>query len=120
MPDQPTDVGRSGEFVSLLQAMCATALDSEPPAAEPGGRAIYRQNRWAASRFGPRAELVHPSGDRLMSARELWDELLAWAGVELPGLDPDANEGDRQLEIGRDRGLQAVCADIAERSLASS
>jgi len=119
MPDQPTDVGRSGAFVTLLQAMCASALESEPPAAEPGGRALYRQNRWAASRFGPRAELVHPSGDHLVPARELWDELVAWAGVELPGFDPDANEGDRQLEIGRDRGLQAVCADLAERSLAS-
>ena len=54
-----------------------------------------------------------------MPARELWDELVAWAGVELPGFDPDANEGDRQLEIGRKQGLQAVCADLAERSLAS-
>ena len=56
---------------------------------------------------------------RLVPARELWDELVTWAGVKLSGFDPDANEGDRQLEIGRDGGLQEVCADLAERSLAS-
>ena len=27
------------------------------------GRADYAQNRWAAARFGPRAELLHPDGD---------------------------------------------------------
>ena len=120
MPDQPTDVRRSGAFVALLRAMCAKALGGDAPRPQPGDRAVYLQNRGAAARFGPRADLVHPAGDRIARARELWDELAAWAGVGPDGFDPDANEGDRQLDVGRDGGLAAVCADLAKRSVASS
>jgi hypothetical protein len=35
-------------------------------------------------------------------------------------LDPTTCEGDRQLEIGREQGLQAVAADTAERTLRST
>jgi carboxylate-amine ligase len=119
MPDQPTDVGRSGALVAVLHAMCAAAIDAEPPPRQPGDRQIYRQNRWAALRFGPSAELVHADEERLAPARELWDELLARSGADVPGFDIDANEGERQLAIGRERGLHAVCEDLAERSLAS-
>ena len=119
MPDQPTDVHRSGALVAVLHAMCAAALDADPPPRQPGDRQLYQQNRWAALRFGPSAELVHPREERLVPARELWHELLAWSAAAAPGFDLDANEGDRQLAIGREHGLQAVCRDLVERSLAS-
>jgi hypothetical protein len=34
-------------------------------------------------------------------------------------LDPRTCEGDRQLEIGRSRGLEAVAADAVERTVRS-
>ena len=53
MPDQPTDVERTGAFIRLLRDLCAWAL--EHPAGGPADRGIYQQNRWAASRYGPDA-----------------------------------------------------------------
>ena len=38
----------------------------------------------------------------------------------LGALDPSCCEGDRQLEIGRERGLEAVAADLAERTVRSA
>jgi len=111
----------------LLQALCVTVLAGEPPA--PANRGDYAQNRWAALRFGPRAQLIHPTGDRLVGVEELTHELLALiepAARELDSieslqvLDPRTCEGDRQLEVGRERGLEAVAADTAERTLRSS
>src|SRR5205823_13054865 len=68
-PDQPTSVELSCAFAALLQALCATVL--EGPAPRPANRGDYAQNRWAALRFGPRAELVHPDGDRVLQVPEL-------------------------------------------------
>jgi carboxylate-amine ligase len=125
--DQPTAPELSAAFAALLQALCATAVEGPPPAA--ANRGDYAQNRWAALRFGPRAELVHPKGDRLASVPELTEELLELVGPaahelgteELLGaLEPERCEGDRQLEIGRQRGLEAVAADLAERTVRSS
>lgn len=125
-PDQPTEPELSAAFAALLQALCATAVEGPPPAA--ANRGDYAQNRWAALRFGPRAELVHPKGDRLAKVPELLTELLELVepavrelGTEelLSALDPSRCEGDRQLEIGRERGLQAVAADLAERTVRS-
>jgi gamma-glutamyl:cysteine ligase YbdK (ATP-grasp superfamily) len=101
-------------------------LEGEPPA--PADRGDYAQNRWAALRFGPRAELIHPDGERLVGVEELTHELLALVEPAarmlgsldmLQGLDPLTCEGDRQLEIGREQGLDAVAADTAERTLRS-
>jgi len=39
---------------------------------------------------------------------------------ELSALDLTTCEGERQLEIGERDGLQAVCADLAERTLSSA
>jgi hypothetical protein len=40
--------------------------------------------------------------------------------VELIGaFDPDSCEGDRQLAVGRDQGLDAVAADAVERTVRS-
>ncbi len=124
--DQPTAPELSAAFAALLQALCATMVEGPPPAA--ANRGDYAQNRWAALRFGPRAELVHPKGDRLVSVPELTAELLELVapavrelgtGELLAALDLDRCEGDRQLEIGRERGLEAVAADLAERTVRS-
>jgi len=35
-------------------------------------------------------------------------------------IDPTTCEGDRQLEVGRGQGLQAVAADVVERTVRSA
>jgi hypothetical protein len=57
------------------------------------------------------AELFHPEGERTARASELAAEL---AGDRL---DATRTEADRQLEIGRANGVEAVCADLVERTL---
>ena len=125
-PDQPTAVELTVAFAALLQALCATVLEGERPV--PANRGDYAQNRWAALRFGPRAELIHPNGDRLVTAPELARELLELVGPAvselgtaelLNALEPSSCEGDRQLEVGRDRGLDAVAADVCGRTVRS-
>ena len=126
-PDQPTAVEHTAAFAALLQALCVTVLEGEPQA--PANRGDYAQNRWAALRFGPRAELIHPDGERLVGVEELTHELLALiepavqelgSAEALAVIDPRSCEGDRQLEVGREQGLKAVAADTAERTLRSS
>jgi carboxylate-amine ligase len=123
MPDQPTSLAVTAGLTALLQALCAS-VDSEEP--QPADRGDYAQNRWAALRFGTGAELIHPDGNRLVRAPELAQELLdlvepAAERLETPGdlaaLDPWTCEGERQLEIGEREGLDAVCADLVERTL---
>src|SRR5207247_3759800 len=73
----PTDVGLSTAFAALLQALCSTALaDGAAPAPDPARRGDYVQNRWAAARFGPAAQLIHPDGTRVGLGSELGAELL--------------------------------------------
>ena len=126
-PDQPTAVELTAAYAALLQALCVTVVEGEPP--PPANRGDYAQNRWAALRFGPRADLIHPSGERLVPAPELARELfeLIEPAVQELGtqdflrvLDPSTCEGDRQLEVGRDRGLEAVATDVSERSVRSA
>ena len=128
MPDQPTALERSAAFVALLQALCAWAAEEPRPQPEAAARGFYQQNRWAALRFGPHARLVHPDRERSCEVRELAADLLeriapvaGQLGSEhlLAGLD-GASEGDRQLEVGGAHGLEAACADIAERTLGSA
>jgi glutamate---cysteine ligase / carboxylate-amine ligase len=125
-PDQPTAVVLTAALAALLQALCVTVLDGEPPV--PANRGDYAQNRWAALRFGPRAELIHPDGERLVPVPELAEELLALVGPaaqelgtvdHLRALDTRSCEGDRQLEVGRERGLEAVAADVSGRTVRS-
>ena len=113
-------------FAALLQALCATVVEGPPP--RPAQRGDYAQNRWAALRFGPRAELIHPDGERTATAAELGQELLELVSPAarelgsdelLQALDPSRCEGDRQLEVRRGRSLEAVVADVAERTLGS-
>jgi carboxylate-amine ligase len=125
-PDQPTAVELTGALAAVLQALCVTVLEGPPRA--PAQRGDYAQNRWAALRFGPRAELIHPDGDRLLPVPELTYELLAYIqpAVERLGtvglirkLTPTRCEGDRQLEVGRAESVEAVVADVAERTVRS-
>ena len=104
MPDQPTALDRTAGFIGLLRGLCAWAL--EHPAPEPADRGIYQQNRWAASRYGLEAELVHDG--RLVPVRELCEEL----PVEV-GLDSAVSEAEEQLRQG---GPGAACADIVRRT----
>jgi carboxylate-amine ligase len=113
-PDQPTSLERTRAFVRLLHALCAWALDARPRPFEPSERGIYAQNRWAAARFGPHGKLIHPDRAEALSVPELLSEL----PVPLFDFDGLSCEGDRQLEVGRAGGLQAVCADLVERSVA--
>jgi glutamate---cysteine ligase / carboxylate-amine ligase len=123
MPDQPTSLAVTTALVALLQALCASV---SPGGGRPADRGEYAQNRWSALRFGAAAELIHPDGSRLVRAPELARELLdrvAPAAEELgtsaalSALDGSSCEGERQLEVGRRDGLDAVCADLVERTL---
>jgi carboxylate-amine ligase len=96
--DQPTELERTVALVDLLQRLCAELLESET---QPADRALYEEARWAAAHYGPRARLPHPSEERLVTVAEL----------EL-GIEPTC-EADRQLELG----LEAVCADLVERTV---
>ena len=104
IPDQPTSVDRTAAFAALAQALCAA-----PPPAEPVGRDAYLELRAAAARGHPRGEnlllLIEPA------ARELGTWELVEALYEQP-------EAFRQLEVGRRDGLEAVVADLVERTAA--
>jgi len=111
MPDQPTSLAVTAAITAILQELCRAALERPQPAHDPAARGYYQQNRWAAARFGLNAELFHPEGERTARASELAAEL---AGDRL---DTTRTEADRQLEIGRANGLEAVCADLVRRTL---
>jgi carboxylate-amine ligase len=114
MPDQPTDVRRTGAFAELVRALAAWALEQPPAAAAAGNRAVYDQNRWAASRFGPRAKFIHPERDgAAVSAADLYAELVDRVGVD--PFDPATCEGDVQLGFDDPR---AAIADVVARSSA--
>jgi carboxylate-amine ligase len=125
MPDQPTSLERTIAFAALLQALCV-ALADRPARGDAAARGDYAQNRWAALHDGPRAKLVHPYRRELVPAAALAEELLELVGEParelgtLELLTPLATggcEADRQLEVGRERGLEAVCADLVERTV---
>ncbi|HST18164.1 MAG TPA: YbdK family carboxylate-amine ligase [Gaiellaceae bacterium] len=126
-PDQPTDVALAAAFTALLQALCATALDGGLPGRRllaDRGRGDYAQNRWAAARFGPRADLLHPGGGSVATAAELGAELLELvrpaaarlgSAARLDRIAPERCEADRQLEFAT--ALEAA-ADVVARSVA--
>jgi glutamate---cysteine ligase / carboxylate-amine ligase len=111
MPDQPTSLAVTAGITAVLQELCRAVLDRPHPDHDPAARGLYQQNRWAAARFGLNAELFHPEAERTARASELAAEL---AGDRL---DTTRTEADRQLEVGRANGLEAVCADLVERTL---
>jgi glutamate---cysteine ligase / carboxylate-amine ligase len=105
VPDQPTSPEVTAAMIRLVRDLCAWAL--EHPAGAPADRGVYQQNRWAAARFGPAAELIHDG--RPLSVPQLFEELPVDGG----GLDPTTCEAERQLAVG---DLRAVCADIVART----
>lgn len=114
MPDQPTDVARTGAFVELVRAFAAWALERPAPEPDGAGRALYDQNRWAAARFGPAAELIHPERDgAAVRAGDLYVELIERIGA-VP-LDDGACEADTQLAFSDPHD---ATADIVRRSVA--
>jgi carboxylate-amine ligase len=110
-PDQPTSLDVTVGLVHVLRELCQRALDEPAPAQDPAARGIYEQNRWAAARFGLRAELIHPNGQSTGLASELAAEIAS------DRLDTTRTEADRQLEVGHVDGLEAVCADLVSRTL---
>jgi carboxylate-amine ligase len=125
--DQPTDVELSAAFATLLQALCAVALEDGLPSRGgllgDRGRADYLQNRWAAAHQGPRAELLHPDGSSYVSAEELGGELLELvrpAARSLGGerlidvIDPAACEADVQARF---ESPSDCAADLVGRSI---
>ena len=113
-PDQPTSLERTAAFVHLLHDLCAWALDTPARAFDPSERGVYAQNRWAASRFGPHGQLIHPDRAEALTV----PQLLADLPVDPNAFDGRSCEADRQLEIGRAHGLLAACADLVARSVA--
>ena len=111
MPDQPTALERTAGIATMLVELCRAVLHRPQRSWEPAARGLYQQNRWAAARFGLAAELFHPDGQQTAKAGELAEEL---AGERM---DVSTTEAERQLEVGRSRGLEAVCADLVERTL---
>jgi carboxylate-amine ligase len=100
--DQPTDVGRSAALAALVQALCVAA----PPAAPPRPETYLSQRAAAALGDAPASgvlALVEPA------ARELrtWELVRTLSGPV---------EAERQLEVGRRDGVEAVAADLVERS----
>ncbi|MDQ5821332.1 MAG: YbdK family carboxylate-amine ligase, partial [Actinomycetota bacterium] len=116
MPDQPTSLARSTAFVALVRELCRWALQRGPSEVNPADRGDYAQNRWAAARFGPRAELVHPDGERAVHVAELWAELRETLAdvAALDALDAAGCEADLQLALDP----RAAAADLVTRTFA--
>jgi glutamate---cysteine ligase / carboxylate-amine ligase len=97
--DQPTSIERTALIAGLVVSLVASAPSASAQ------RGDYLQNRWAAAHLGLDAQLIHPDGDRLASARELAAELL--------GVEPPEPEALLQLRAGVD----GAAADLVTRTL---
>jgi glutamate---cysteine ligase / carboxylate-amine ligase len=97
--DQPTSLARTELIVGVLRDL----VEHAPARVTPRGD--YAQNRVAAASRGLDAELIHPDGESVISARELARELLG-------GVEPPESEAYAQLEAGA-----AVAADLVARTL---
>jgi carboxylate-amine ligase len=91
--DQPTSLERTELIVRTIRDLVERA-----PAAV-AERGDYLQNRWAAARRGLDAQIIHPAGSRVVSARELL------------GFDAPEEEARAQLRAAD------VAADIVARTL---
>ena len=91
--DQPTALERTALVLELLRRLVAEA----PPAA--ADRGVYLQNRWSAARYGIDAELVHPDGNRIVTARDL-------LGDDLP--EPEAFAQLRADDVAADLVARTV------------
>jgi glutamate---cysteine ligase / carboxylate-amine ligase len=95
--DQPTSLERTALLVRMVCALVAGAPK------QVADRGHYAQNRWAAAQRGLDAELIHPDGDRIATARELARMLLdaeppePEALAQLAAADPTADIVARTL-----------------------
>jgi glutamate---cysteine ligase / carboxylate-amine ligase len=104
MPDQPTRLESTAALAELVHALVVSS-DAGPAA----DRGAYAENRWAASRFGREARLIHPNGKRLAAVPELLDEVAGHVGAERVVPLRELDQAGEQLEVGRDRGLRTLC-----------
>lgn len=118
MPDQPTRLAVTAALAALAQALVAAVEPSDGHA----DRGFYLQNRWAASRFGADAALVHPDGGRLADPAALLVELLERVEPTARRLGGDAllgpleglDQAGDQLALGRSEGLPSLCGRLVE------
>ncbi|HEY8703532.1 MAG TPA: YbdK family carboxylate-amine ligase [Gaiellaceae bacterium] len=96
--DQPTSLARTELLVGVLRDL----VEHAPARVTPRGD--YVHNRVAAASFGLDAQLIHPGGGSVISARELARELL--------GGEPPEPEAHAQLAAGA-----SVAADLVARTL---
>jgi glutamate---cysteine ligase / carboxylate-amine ligase len=96
--DQPTTLERTALLVALVRTLVVGARGHATD------RGDYVQNRWAAARRGLDAQLLHPAGCGVVSARELARELL--------GADPPEPEALAQLAAAD------PAADLVARTVA--
>jgi glutamate---cysteine ligase / carboxylate-amine ligase len=96
--DQPTSLARTELLVRALRDL----VEHAPARVTPRGD--YVHNRVAAASFGLDAQLIHPDGNSVLSARELARELL--------GGEPPEPEAHAQLGAGAE-----VVADLVARTL---
>jgi carboxylate-amine ligase len=107
MPDQPTRLAASAALVSFVHALLVSAQGRGH-----ADRGIYEENRWAASRFGREARLIHPDGSRLVAVTELLDELVGRLGEDVVDAVRDLDQAGDQLEVGRAQGLESLCRHL--------
>ncbi|HEU4448966.1 MAG TPA: YbdK family carboxylate-amine ligase [Gaiellaceae bacterium] len=118
MPDQPTRLAVTAALAALAQALVAAV----EPARDHADRGLYLQNRWAASRFGAEAGLVHPDGGRLVGPEELLAELLELVepvaerlgGAPFLGALAGLDQAGDQLALGRAEGLRTLGGRLVE------
>ena len=107
MPDQPTSLAASAALVSFVHALVVSAHGDGH-----ADRGVFGENRWAASRFGREARLIHPDGSRLVAATELLDELVVRVGEDVVDAVRGLDQAGEQLELGRAQGLETLCRHL--------
>jgi carboxylate-amine ligase len=105
VPDQPTDVRRSGHLAALVQALAVTADQTTNP---PADRTTYVHRRRDAARgradVGALARHVEPVARRLGT----------WAAIRK--LLESETEGERQLRLRQARGRSELLRALLDRS----
>jgi glutamate---cysteine ligase / carboxylate-amine ligase len=109
MPDQPTRLAATAALASFVHRLVVSA-----DVGGPADRGVFVENRWAASRFGQEARLIHPDGSRLAAVPELLDELAGRLGRDVVDAVRDLDQAGEQLEVGRNQGLEALCGRLVQ------
>jgi carboxylate-amine ligase len=105
VPDQPTDVGRSGGIAALVQALAVTACHAANP---PADRDAYRQRRQDAA--CGRADL----SDLARNVEPVARRLGTWRAIR--ALLESETEGERQLRFREVRGRRALLRALLDQS----